>query len=332
MQAALVHGAEQADGLQGHGFAAGIRAGDDEGVKLLPETQIDGYGLCLIQERMARLSQRQAPDGCLGGRCFHFVRELRLGEDQIKPYQQQAVFGKIVRMFRAGRRQFTQDFLNLQLFFRGQLAQLVVCLDCRHGLNEKRHPRGGYIMHKPRHRVLVFYPHRQDIAVGAHGDNGLLQSLRIGRGRENFVQRVPRPGGSGTHLPADIGQIRRRAVGNLILAGDGRVDSLFQILVCPQGMKQRIDAGFFLPVICDIGLAQSCAAGKPCDVQELSCVQDTAEACPFQRRTDVSRAAEGGAAQQGHQPRGIGGFLQSSADLFRMRGRQKSSRSFLPQL
>ena len=41
VQAALGHEGEQADGLQSHRLAAGVGAGDDQGVKLLPQRQVD---------------------------------------------------------------------------------------------------------------------------------------------------------------------------------------------------------------------------------------------------------------------------------------------------
>ena len=50
VQAALGHQAQQSDGFQGHGFAAGVGAGDDQGVELLTQLHGDRHRLGLIQQ------------------------------------------------------------------------------------------------------------------------------------------------------------------------------------------------------------------------------------------------------------------------------------------
>ena len=60
VQAALIHRREQADGLQRHGFAAGVRPRDNERIKAVPKLKAYRDGLCLIQQRMPRAVQDDA--------------------------------------------------------------------------------------------------------------------------------------------------------------------------------------------------------------------------------------------------------------------------------
>ena len=101
-------------------------------------------------------------------------------------------------------------------------------------------------MHQPGHRVLVVGAHRQHIAVGAHGDDRLLQGLGVGRRGQDLVQRVPCPGRGRAHLAPDIREVRRGAVGDLVLGRDGRQDPLFQEFVRPQRVEEAVDAARLL--------------------------------------------------------------------------------------
>ena len=96
MQAALVHGGKQADGLDGDGLAAGVGAGDHQGVKAVPQFQADGHGLGLIQQRMPGPAQDDAPGLTGGTLAVQFIAELGLGKDQVQPHQNFKIGGNIV--------------------------------------------------------------------------------------------------------------------------------------------------------------------------------------------------------------------------------------------
>ena len=68
MQAALGHEGEQADGLDGHRLAAGIGAGDYQGVEVLPQHQVVGHRPVRVQQGVAGLPQVQAALHDSGGR------------------------------------------------------------------------------------------------------------------------------------------------------------------------------------------------------------------------------------------------------------------------
>ena len=59
VQAALGHQGDETDGLQGHRLAAGVGAGDDQGVEPLPQLQVVGHGLLLVDEGVPGPAQAQ---------------------------------------------------------------------------------------------------------------------------------------------------------------------------------------------------------------------------------------------------------------------------------
>ena len=180
VQAALVHGGQQSDGLKGYGLAAGVGTGDDQGIIGVPQLYIDGNGLGRVQQRVTRPAQQDALSFHARLLAVHLVAELGFGKDQVQPHQQIKVGIDILPVLGAVGGELRQDPLDLQLLLGGQLPQLVVGLDSGHGLHEESLPRGRDIMHQTGHRSLVIRLHRDHIAVGSHGDNGLLQRLGVG--------------------------------------------------------------------------------------------------------------------------------------------------------
>ena len=60
MQAASSHERQQTEGFERNRLAAGVRAGDDEGVVIIADGDVDRHGLVLIEQRMARAKQLAA--------------------------------------------------------------------------------------------------------------------------------------------------------------------------------------------------------------------------------------------------------------------------------
>ena len=61
LKATLGHEGQQADGFQCHGLAAGVGAGDDQRVILIPQLQRNGHRLGTVQQRMPCPPQNDAP-------------------------------------------------------------------------------------------------------------------------------------------------------------------------------------------------------------------------------------------------------------------------------
>ena len=324
VQAALVHGCKQTDGLERHRLTAGVRAGDDQCIEALAQLHVDGHGLCLVQERMSGFSEQDALFLHGGRLTVQLVAELGLGEDEIQPGQQLKIRVNILPVLGAVGGELGKDALDLKLLLGGQLPQLVVGLDRRHGLHEQGLPRGGDVVHQPRHRALVIGPHGHHIAVGAHGDDRLLQRLGVrGRG-EDLLQGVARSRGGGAHLAADGGKLRGRPVRDLVLPDDGGVDLLLQKLVGAQGIEQGVDGGLAHGIVPDVAAHQARALEHPGDVQKLPRVERAAEVGSRQGGAHVLYPGEGGAAAHGHHALGGAGLLQAAGDLKAVgRGRER---------
>ena len=329
MQAALVHGGKQADGLDGDGLAAGIGAGDHQGIKAVSQLQADGHGLGLIQQRVPGPAQDNAPGLTGGALTVQFIAELGLGKDQIQPYQNLKVGRNIVPMLRAVGRQLRQDAVDLDLLLGGQLPQLVIGLDGGHGLNKQGSAGGRNIMHQAGNGPLMLCLYRHHIAVLPHGDDGLLQGLGIAGRGNNLLQGIPGPGSSGPHLAADVGQLRAGPVGDLILTADGGADLLFQKLVGMEGIEQVVDGRFAHGVIGDVAPHQPGTLKHPGNIQQLPGVEGAAQVGPGQRGAHVLYAGEAGAAPHHHHGLGGGGLLLAAAHLRRFNGRCQSTGLFL---
>ena len=185
MEAALVHGGKKADGLDRHGFTAGIGSGYHQGVEALPQLQADGHGLGLVQQWMPGPAQDYALALHGGALAAELIGQLGLGKDKVQAHQDLKVRGDIVPVLGAVGGELRQDALYLQLLLGGELSKLVVGFHRRHGLDEQSGSRGGDIVDQAGHGPLVLSFHRHHVSVLAHGDYGLLQDLCItGRGDE----------------------------------------------------------------------------------------------------------------------------------------------------
>ncbi len=147
MQAALGHQAQQANGFQGHGFAAGVGAGDDQGVELLTQLHGDRHRLGLVQQRMPGPAQgHAAPAADLRAAGVELIAQLRPCKDHIQLHQNVVVPEDVLHLGSAGGGQLPQDAVDLLLLPGLQLLQLVVGLHHAHGLHKQRSPGGGDVV------------------------------------------------------------------------------------------------------------------------------------------------------------------------------------------
>ena len=63
VQTALSHQREKPDGLQGHGLAAGVGAGDDQGIEAVPQGQVVGHSGLLVQQGMPGVPEADEASG-----------------------------------------------------------------------------------------------------------------------------------------------------------------------------------------------------------------------------------------------------------------------------
>ena len=227
VEAALGHQGQQAQGLEGDGLAAGVGAGDDQGVKGVSQLDVDGHRLLGVQQRVAGLAEVDGavppdlrPDG------VHFIGELAPGKNQVQVDQGVVIPLDVLPVGRRFRGQLRQDALDLLLLLGLQLDILVVGLDDAHGLDEQRGAGGGNVVDQAGHIPLVLRFHRHHEAAVPLGDDGLLQNLAVTGGGDDLLQylaafRLGRP-----HMAADVRQFCAGGVGDGVLVHDAAVDLL----------------------------------------------------------------------------------------------------------
>ena len=304
VQAALRHCREQADGLERDGLAAGIRAGDDERVKFAAERHVDRHGGVLRQERMARAVQRELLIRERGRDCIELVGKLCLGKDEVEAHEHVKVARNVLAVRRALGRELGKDALDLGLFARVQLPQLVVRLHGGHRLDEQRRAGGRHIVHEPGHGALVLGLDRHDVALGARGDDRFLQRLGIARRGDDLLQRIVHARARRTDQAADGRKLARRAVGDLVLTGDGGEDLLLQIAVCLQRAEEVVDARLVLPVARAVAAHGARRLQHAGDVQQLARVERTAHVRALQCRAHILHAGKRRAALDDHHAGG----------------------------
>ena len=216
VEAALGHEGQKADGLQGHRLAAGVGAGDDQGVEVLPQIEVVGHRLLGVQEGVAGLPQGEALFGQPWLRAAQLVGEPGPGEDAVDENEKVVVLGDVLLVGGALGGELPENTLDLLLLPGLELPELIVGLNHRHGLNEESPPRAGHIVDQAGDLVLALRLHRHHITTGAHGDDGLLEILGLGGGDE-LLEDVPDLGGRGPDVTPDVGQLGACGVGDLLL-------------------------------------------------------------------------------------------------------------------
>ena len=229
LQAGLRHQRKQTGGLERHGLAAGVRAGDDQRGEVRAQTDVQRNDLLRIDQRMAAPTDVDAPlvvDLWLAGHHLACKRRLGKREVELRKNRQIVSDGRGVR--RDLRGECAQNPVDLRFLGGNELLELVADLHDGHRLHEDRRTRGGLIVDDARHHAAVFLLDRQHIAVGAHGDDGLLEVFLRGRAVDHAIEPLADALVAGAHLAADGEQLRARAVGDLLLTEDRVADGLLQ--------------------------------------------------------------------------------------------------------
>ena len=126
------------------------------------------------------------------------------------------------------RREFGQHPAGFVPFGDHGFAQGIVEFHHRQRLDKQGRPGGGLVMHDGLDLALEFRPQRDDIAPVPLGDDAVLQ-LRGGGGiRQVALQAGHQPVVGNAHLPPQIVQFGRGAVGHFGGIGDAARDGFDQ--------------------------------------------------------------------------------------------------------
>ncbi|GBD29270.1 hypothetical protein HRbin32_00357 [bacterium HR32] len=218
-EAGLRHQGQQPHGLEGHGLAARVGAGDHQRPELLAKPHVHGdhaapvAARALHEQRVARGPEvqeglRHQPG--LGG--VEVLGQRRLREHEVQPAQDRRGALEVRGAGSHFARKLRQDPLHLLRFLGLQLAQAVPQLQNREGLHEEGGAGGRLVVHHARELGRVRLFHRHHVAVPAHGDDRILQHPRpaprphdLLEGRADAVLGRP-------HLPPHPRQARARGV------------------------------------------------------------------------------------------------------------------------
>ena len=170
---------------------------------------------------------------------------------------------------------------------------------------------------------------RHDKAVGAHGDDRLLECLGVARRGDYFLKRVPCAGGRGPHLAADGGKLARSAVCYLILAGDGIIYLFLKKFVRVERVEKVVDGGLAHRVVGKIAPDESCALQDAGYVQKLARVQRTAEVRPRQGGANILHPRKRRAAAHDHHGLCRGGLVKAALYLRPVPGGRERERGLL---
>ena len=315
-QAAHGHEGQQADGLQGHGLAAGVGAGDDERVEGVPQGDFRGNHLFLGDQRMAgAVKNHPSIFANVWHHRLHFIGHLGLGEDQIQLDRVLVAFddGICERSRLSGKLQ--QNAGDLLLLVGAQNPDFVVGFHHAHRLHKHRGPAGRGVVDQAWHLSPEFGFHRNHVAAAPLGDNALLQMALVSRGADQFVQLVPHPLGGRPDLSPDGSQLRRGVVRHFFLADNAGENLLLQIFVGRQHLKPagegRADTLALAP---PLGQSPNSPQGGP-NVQQLPQAQTAPCLSPAQGVGHIFYAVKRGRAVFGHGYKSSVCLLQQPLDF-----------------
>ena len=329
VQAALRHQGQQAKRFQRHGLAAGVRAGDDERIKIAPQPHTDGDDGPGINQRVPRADQ-------FHGRVLADLRRhaagaqgiLSLGEDHIQSNQHFiAVADALPEGGRLGR-QLRKNPLNLLLFADQQLTQGVVGVDCGHRLNEKCASRRGHVVDQAGNLGFILALNRNDIALPSKRNDRIAQVFCIGGRRDNLLQGFLDLCALDAHMAADVCKLAAGRIRNFLLGENGIGDFFFQIPVGRKLLKIHVQHAL-VAVAVVIRLDAADAAENARNAQQFSRRQAAATVGALQRGADLFHILKARRALERDHFAGRGGLIQKSTDVLCVRKRPEGAAALL---
>ncbi len=228
MQTALGHQCEKTDGFKRDGLAAGVGAGDDERVKICAKAHRNGHDKLWVDQRVPCLLEFQAAVlADLGCRGVHAEGELSPRKDHVQPHQKLIILADVVFIASRLGGKLGKDPLNLLFLFDQKLAQGVVGVDRRHGLDKKGGACRAHVVDQTRDLVFILRFYRDHVSVLAQGNDRLAQILGVGRGCNQLLQGLFDFGALYSHMPPDIRKLGAGGVSDLFLRQNGAEDLLF---------------------------------------------------------------------------------------------------------
>ena len=324
LQAALSHGGEQAQGLDAHRLAAGVGAGDDDGVHRAADGKGHRHGGVPVEQRMAGLDDLGAAlFQQLGAHTPHFIAQFAPGKDKVQLAQELVIPADGAGELGGVGRQLGQNALDLDLLLAGEDADVVVELHHGGRLYKEGGAAGAGVVDHAREGAAVFGLHRHHETAVSLGVDVVLEGLGVARG--DLGEHIADLGRGRPDLAADLVQLGAGVVGDLLFRHDGVFDLVLQELVAGEHGKIAVQRGLLaVPALLPIGFGQSGGAEQSAYRQQFNGVEKTALFGAFQSIGDVLYAGKGRAALEADETGGVVGLL---LQLFTL-----GQRGFGPQL
>ena len=149
-------------------------------------------------------------------------------------------------------------------------------------------------MYHARHIALVLALDRNNISAVALCDNSLLQVLGIRCRRYIMVQCLAHVHILLSNLAANVCQLGRCRIGNLLLADNGAVDFFLQIAIAVDAREHRIQRRMHAVVLLLVAVLAHLIGGvqQRCNVQQFARGQNAAHLGAAERRRHLTNAAE----------------------------------------
>ena len=323
MKAGLPHQAEKPRCFQGYRLTTGIGAGDDEQVIIPSQADIDGHRGFFIQEGMSC-----PPDI---NNVFVVKYRLRgillqgkgcLGKNKIQARKDFLVFRNILCVVGNLGAESGQNLFYFFLFFDFQLAHLVVQVNHRGRLNEKRASGGGLIVDHAWHLAPVFGLDRDTVASVSGSNQGILQV-----GMQGAVYHAGQLGMDAVrgnrHAAAHMLQAGAGVVADFLFGKDAAVDFVGNGGQRLNPLKKRSKGILLhvLPFLPPVGLNPSCILQKPCDTQKLRRGKRSSDFQGFQAHAQFPVVTEGDAAFFEKTGEGVSCFPLGGTDVVQLRHR-----------
>ena len=183
-------GGEQADGLEDHGLAAGVGAGDHHPGPLAVQLQGQGHGVVVQglqvqggphrgqQQGVAGVQQVQPVLAQVGQGAVAQGRPAEQGQGLVGVRLEPVPALEIEAPGAQAVQEVPEEGVHRLVVLLVGLHQVVVQLDRLERLQEHGGAAAGAVQHQPRHLRAPLGPHRQALAAVALDDVGVLEGVR----------------------------------------------------------------------------------------------------------------------------------------------------------
>ena len=318
MQPRLVHQAEEPQGSQRHGLAAGIGTRDQQSCVVAAEPDIDRDDTS-GQARMARTQEhdlRSIRD--LGRDRVHLLSQTGLRRPEVEPGQRFEGLPERTGLPGDYDRQLVEDSLDLGLLGHLRLAPGVAHFDRDERLHEQRLATTRSVVDDALDPAAGVGPDRDDVPAAAESHDGLLQRPGKLARMDELVEPGPQAVIGDADRATETSEPRRGRVEQLA----GRVEAALEGIA---QVRKSVDLSGQVSQQRTAVAAQGVAEARRRlqsygDVEEVRRVQPAAAHRPLDPGPDVLAAADTCAGVPGDKRPSLRRLLQASGDDDRLGG------------